>query len=191
VSRWEPGASERIAAAAIELFTDRGFENTTAEAIAERAGVTRRTFFRYFADKRDVLFGEYSMLAEVTAGVVAAAPTGSSAVDVLSIGLHRLADDVFAGQRDHMRILRRIIVTDESLREREQHKNALIADAGERAFIARGFAPSDARLAAGLGVLVLSAALDQWIEDDTSDLGDIADAVLSSVASLTRASPAS
>ncbi len=188
MSRWEPGAEARIRDAAIELFAEHGFEGTTAADIAEHAGVTRRTYFRYFPDKRDVLFGEYSRLAETVAEVVSAAPPGSSAVEVLTIGLHRLSDEVFAGQRARMRALHAIIVTDESLREREQHKNALIADDGERAFIARGFAPQEARLAAGLGILVLSTALDEWIEDDDSDLGEIAERLLATIGSLTRAS---
>ena len=151
MSRWEPGAADRITDAAIELVRDNGFESTTAAEIAERAGVTRRTFFRYFADKRDVLFVEHGKLA----AVVAAAPPENLDAAVLSIGFHRLAEDVVCGHRERVRVLHRIIISDESLREREQHKNALIADAGERAFIARGVDPADARLAAGLGVLVL------------------------------------
>ena len=83
-----------------------------------------------------------------------------------------------------VRVLHRIIDSDESLREREQHKNTLIADAGERAFIARGFDPVDARLAAGLGVLVLSLAIENWIEDGDSDLGVIADDLLESIGTL-------
>jgi AcrR family transcriptional regulator len=186
VSRWEPGAADRITQAAIELFRENGFEGTTAAHIAERAGVTRRTFFRHFADKRDVLFVEHSKLADVVAAVVAAAPPESPAATVLSIGFHRLSEDVFAGHRERVRALHNIIVSDESLREREEHKNALIADAGERAFLTRGFDPANARLAAGLGALVLSLAIEQWIEDDYSDLGDIADDLLVSVGALAR-----
>ncbi len=188
MSRWEPGAPDRIRDAAIELFREHGFESTTAADIAERAGVTRRTYFRYFPDKRDVLFGDYGRLAATVAEVVSAAPPGSSAVEVLTIGLHRLSDEVFAGERARIRALHQIIVSDESLREREQHKNALIADAGEQAFLARGFTPQQARLAAGLGVLVLAASLDEWIEDDASDLGDIAERLLATIGALTRAS---
>ena len=187
MSRWEPGAADRIRDAAIELFTANGFEGTTAADIADRAGVTRRTYFRYFPDKRDVLFAEYGRLAATVAEVVSAAPPGSSAVEVLTIGLHRLSDEVFVGQRERVRALHTIIVTDESLREREQHKNALIAEDGERAFIARGFSPQEARLAAGLGILVLSTALDEWIVDDDSDLGDIAERLLTTISELTSA----
>jgi AcrR family transcriptional regulator len=184
MGRWQPGAVDRITEAAIQLFRDNGFESTTAAEIAERAGVTRRTFFRYFADKRDVLFSEHDKLGDVVASVVAAAPPQSSASSVLSTGFHRLADDVFAGRRERVRVLHRIIVSDDSLREREQHKNAIIADAGERAFLARGFDPASARLAAGLGVLVLSLAIERWIEDDDSDLGAIADDLLRSIGDL-------
>ena len=118
------------------------------------------------------------------AAVVAAAPPESPAAAVLSIGFHRLAEYVFCGHCERVRIQHRIIVSDESLREREQHKNTLIADAGERAFIARGFDPADARLAAELGVLVLSLAIKNWIEDEDSDLGVIADDLLESIGTL-------
>jgi AcrR family transcriptional regulator len=184
VSRWEPGAADRITDAAVELFRERGFEGTTTAAIAERAGVTRRTFSRYFADKRDVVFGEHSKLPGVVADVIATAPPGSPVPVVLSMALHRLADEVFVDFRDRMRGLHQIIVSDESLREREQHKNALIADAAERAFVERGFAPFESRLAAGLGVLVLSLAIERWVAEDDSDLGDLADQVLASIGSM-------
>jgi AcrR family transcriptional regulator len=185
--RWEPGAADRITDAAIALFRERGFEQTTTTAIAESAGVTRRTFSRYFADKRDVVFGEHSKLPGVVADVIATAPAGSSTPVVLSVALHRLANEVFVDYRDRMRGLHQIIVSNESLREREQHKNALIADAGEQAFLARGFAPLEARLAAQLGVLVLSLAIERWVADDDSDLGDLADEILREIGSMTRA----
>jgi AcrR family transcriptional regulator len=185
--RWESGTADRITDAAVELFRERGFENTTTTAIAERAGVTRRTFSRYFADKRDVVFGEHSKLPGVVADVIATAPPGSSASVVLSVALHRLAAEIFVDFRDRMRGLHLIIVSDESLREREQHKNTLIADAAEQAFLARGFAPVEARLAANLGVLVLSLAIERWLADDDSDLGDLADEVLREIGLMTRA----
>ncbi|CAN5262907.1 TetR/AcrR family transcriptional regulator [soil metagenome] len=186
MSRWEPGAATRIAEAAVELFRERGFEGTTTADIAERAGVTRRTFFRYFGDKRDVVFVEHERLAQTVADVVAAAPVGSPAAVALSAAFHRLAVDVFDGYRDRVRILHEIIVSDESLREREQHKNTLISDAAETAFIERGFDPVDARLAAGIGTLVISLSIERWIESETSNLGDIADQVLASIGSLAR-----
>ena len=54
--RWEPGSAERLQKAALELFATRGFEQTTATEIAQSVGLTERTFFRHFSDKREVLF---------------------------------------------------------------------------------------------------------------------------------------
>jgi AcrR family transcriptional regulator len=185
MSRWEPGAGERIAQAAIDLFSERGFENTTVAEISERAGVTRRTFFRHFADKRDVVFGGYGQLAETVAVVVAAAPPASSTMVVLRSGLRVLADGVFAGQQLRVRTLRGIIRADASLRERDEHKNAVIAAAGEQAFRERGFDEVESRLASGLGVLALAVALDLWIDaPDGTDLGEIAVGVIDSMADL-------
>jgi len=185
MSRWESGASERIARAAIELFAERGFEQTTVAQIAERAGVTRRTYFRHFADKRDVVFGDHDRLADTVAAVVAVAPAGSSVMQVLREGLRVLADEVFAGQQQRLRSLRAIIRSDASLRERDEHKNAIIAESGERAFRERGFGETESRLAAGLGVLALSVAIDRWTESpDGADLGAIAIDTVDSIAGL-------
>jgi AcrR family transcriptional regulator len=182
MSRWESGAGDRIAHAALELFAEQGFENTTVAQIAERAGVTRRTYFRHFADKRDVVFGDHDRLAETVAEVVAAAPAGSSVMDVLRQALEVLADSVFVDQQSRMRVLRGIVRSDVSLRERDEHKNAVIAAAGEQAFRERGFGETEARLAAGLGVLALSTALDRWIDaPDGADLRGIAVDVVDSI----------
>jgi hypothetical protein len=56
MTRWEPNARGRLEQAALALYGERGFENTTVAEIAARAGLTERTFFRHFADKREVLF---------------------------------------------------------------------------------------------------------------------------------------
>src|ERR1044072_6655129 len=75
MARWEPGAPERLAQAARELFATRGFERTTATEIARSAGLTERTFFRHFSDKREVLFhGQRLLGAAFLAGVDSAAP---------------------------------------------------------------------------------------------------------------------
>ncbi|MGI3780205.1 MAG: TetR family transcriptional regulator, partial [Janthinobacterium lividum] len=75
--RWEPGAQERLQAAALDLYAQRGFEQTTAADIAQAAGLTERTFFRYFADKREVLFAGQDIFQQVFVDGVAAAPEGA------------------------------------------------------------------------------------------------------------------
>ncbi|MCU1420457.1 MAG: TetR family transcriptional regulator [Microbacteriaceae bacterium] len=185
MSRWQPGTGGRIAEAAVSLFGERGFEGTTVADIAERAGVTRRTVFRYYPDKRDVIFGEYDGLRDLVGSAVALAPAGSSTPVVLGVALNAIADDVFAGAQQRVRVIRRIIAEDESLREREQHKNAVIASAGEDAFVARGLARTDARIAAGLGVLALSSALERWSEaPDGTSLGALVDEALATISAL-------
>lgn len=185
MSRWEPGADGRIVEAAMALFAERGFENTTVAEISERAGVTRRTFFRHFADKRDVVFGGHAHLADTVAAVVAAVPLGNPAMDVLRDGLRILAEDVFDGQQLRMRAIRSVIRSDDSLRERDEHKYAIIAAAGEQAFRDRGVGEIEARLIAGMAALALSVAIDRWIDaPDGTDLAVIAIEVVESMRGL-------
>ena len=88
--RWEPGAQERLQAAALDLYARRGFEQTTAADIAEAVGLTERTFFRYFADKREVLFAGQEQFRRVFLDGVAAAPKNASALsDSIAEGLRR------------------------------------------------------------------------------------------------------
>ncbi|MER7370487.1 helix-turn-helix domain-containing protein, partial [Nonomuraea wenchangensis] len=74
MGRWEPNARGRLEEAALELYGERGYEQTTVAEIARRAGLTERTFFRHFADKREVLFGGGTLLEERLTAAVAAAP---------------------------------------------------------------------------------------------------------------------
>src|SRR5579864_5698530 len=87
MGRWEPGARGRLERAAMELYLERGFENTTVAETAERAGLTERTFFRHFADKREVLFSGSSELQEAMVAAVTAAPEGATPIDAVAAGL--------------------------------------------------------------------------------------------------------
>src|SRR5580700_10531044 len=92
MGRWQPDSRRRLQEAALALYSERGFDQTTAAQIADRAGVTERTFFRHFADKREVLFGGSAILKErIVAGVVGAPPT-DSALDAVARGLDAAAD---------------------------------------------------------------------------------------------------
>src|SRR6478672_9355857 len=91
MGRWEPNARGRLEQAAIALYAERGFENTTVAEIAERAGLTERTFFRHFADKREVLFAGSGLFEEQMVGAVAAAPAGASPIDAAAAGLEAAA----------------------------------------------------------------------------------------------------
>src|ERR1700753_3209970 len=92
MGRWAPDAKGRLAGAAVELFEERGFEATTVAAIAARAGLTKRTFFRYFGDKREVLFAGTEELREKFVAAIVAAPADDCPLDAVAAGLHAMAD---------------------------------------------------------------------------------------------------
>src|SRR5262245_18707289 len=99
VSRWEPNAQERLVRAAMELYAERGFGETTAAGIATRAGLTERTFFRYFADKREVLFSGSEAFEKLLVDGVAAAPTSATPLDAIATALEGIAAN-FESRRD-------------------------------------------------------------------------------------------
>src|SRR5215470_11133555 len=87
MSRWQPNARGRLEQAALELYRERGFDQTTVTEIAERAGLTERTFFRYFADKREVLFWGQDRLSELYVRTIAAAPESAAPIDAVVLAL--------------------------------------------------------------------------------------------------------
>ena len=119
MSRWQPGSRTRMQAAALDLFLEHGYSATTTAAIAERAGVTDRTFYRHFKDKSEVLFGDEGRLTQLLVDAVTAA-TGSTA-DALRDALSALARDFQARRAD---LLRRATVIESvpDLAERELWK---------------------------------------------------------------------
>jgi len=165
MSRWQPDAQERLKRAAIELFAEQGFAATTVPEITARAGLTTRTFFRHFADKREVLFGgeEIPALAE---RLMAEAPPSLDPVTLIVEGLKNVADTRFEPRREEIRAQRAIIRSDEGLRERELHKRAVISDAIRTGFVRRGLPRAQAALLAELGTALLSVALDEWLDQE-------------------------
>ncbi|MGI5133069.1 TetR family transcriptional regulator [Pseudonocardia sp. CA-107938] len=172
MGRWEPGARDRLREAALALYLEHGFDQTMVADIAERAGVTARTFFRYFADKREVLFDASAELAEKSLAALEAAPATTSPLDLVAVALDVVADLV-----GHDRALARnrhtVIMANTDLREREliklAHMAATVADGLRR----RGIADVEAGLAAETGVAVYRVAFQRWIDaDDHLDLRD-------------------
>ena len=100
MSRWEPNARGRLEEAALELYTERGFDETTVAEIAERAGLTERTFFRHFADKREVLFGGQDALLALFVNTIVDAPDSMSPIDAVGAALEA-AGPVFEGRHKH------------------------------------------------------------------------------------------
>lgn len=166
VGRWQPGAHERLATAALELYAERGFEQTTALDIAERAGVTERTFFRYFADKREVLFQGSSALQAAVVESVASAEPGLGAIDVAACALESSA--VVIDDRDYARRRLEVIVANPSLLERELLKFATLGAAVAEALEARGVPKTTATLAAEAALTVFRVGFERWATDVTA-----------------------
>jgi AcrR family transcriptional regulator len=173
MARWEPDARGRLKSAALELYGERGFEQTTALEIAQRAGVTERTFFRYFADKREVLFEGSSELQEVIVRAISEAPTSMASIE--SVGAAMEGAGVLLEKnrdRDYARQRAAVIAANPSLHERELLKFATLAAAAADALRRRGVADLTAGLAAETGVTVFKVGFETWIGDDPT--GDLA-----------------
>ncbi|RDG37484.1 TetR family transcriptional regulator [Streptomyces corynorhini] len=164
MSRWEPNARGRLEQAALELYSERGFEQTAVAEIARRAGLTERTFFRHFADKREVLFGGSGTFQDLFVAGVEGAPDGAAPIDAIAGGLESVAV-FFEGRREHSRQRQAVIVANAELRERELIKLASLASAMTRTLRGRGVADPAASLAAEAGIAVFKVAFERWIAD--------------------------
>jgi AcrR family transcriptional regulator len=185
--RWEPGARERLQAAALELFATRGFEQTTAAEIAQSVGLTERTFFRHFSDKREVLFyGQEQFLQAFVDGLDAASPDASP-LEVVASALHSATSFFPDERRPYSRMRQSVIDQNPALQEREQHKLACLATTVAAALRARGTGDPAATLAAQSGATVFGIAFAQWIrEGETRSLSDISSDVLRELLNLTE-----
>jgi len=163
--RWEPDAAGRLRKAAVELFAERGVEATTVAAIAERAGVTERTFFRYFTDKREVLFSDQGEFVSRFVTGVQEAPVGASPLDAVAAGLCAGGAVFPPERRDGARVRATVIAANPGLQERELLKMAGVADAMAAALRERGVAEPAATIAARAGIAVFSTAFADWIAD--------------------------
>ncbi|MGN6325924.1 TetR/AcrR family transcriptional regulator [Pseudolysinimonas sp.] len=172
--RWEPDAAGRLRRAAAELFVERGVEATTVAAIAERAGVTERTFFRHFADKREVLFGDGVRFTSLFVDPVRDAPPDASPLDAVAAGVRASAAFFPDERRADSRIRGRIIADNPGLQERELLKMDAIAASIADALRERGVPDPAATIVARAGVAVFSAAFVAWLrEDETREMGEL------------------
>ena len=147
------------------LYAERGFENTTVAEIADRAGLTERTFFRHFADKREVLFAGSSELQDLLETTVADAPADLAPIDAVARGVEAMAG-VLQGRRDFARRRQAIIAASPELQERELTKLATLSAATAAVLRRRGVADPAASLAAEAGIAVFRVAFERWIADD-------------------------
>jgi AcrR family transcriptional regulator len=175
VGRWEPDSRGRLQEAALTLFARRGFDQTTAAQIAASAGLTERTFFRHFADKREVLFGGSALLQERIETGVAGAPPTASPLDAVARGLDAAAAMLGEGRRDLARKRQAIIASNPELREREFTKLADYSASVAAVLRGREVDEPQATMAADAGMTVLRLALQRWASDrdDGPDLATV------------------
>jgi AcrR family transcriptional regulator len=187
MARWEPDARERFVAAALELFTDQGYDETTVGQIAERAGLTRSTFFRHFTDKREVLAAGQETLSRLFAEGIAAAPVGSSPLTAVAAGLDNAASAMTPFNRELAPRLEAVIATSAELQERAALKQVGMVRAMADALRARGVADKVAFTAAELGTLAFMEAFAEWIADGPAGDTDLRVLLADAVARLRSA----
>jgi AcrR family transcriptional regulator len=182
MSRWEPDARGRLERAAMELYREHGFDQTTVEEIAARAGLTERTFFRYFADKREVLFYGSRALQEFLIEQIATAPDLTFPIDAVAAAFEATGATFFEERRVFARERYALITTHAELQERELIKLATLASALADALRRRGVRDPAATLSAETGVTLFKMAFEQWVNDAKER--DLAHHVRASLAAL-------
>lgn len=180
MGRWEPDARERLVRAALDLFSEQGYENTAVAQIAERAGLTKSTFFRHFRDKREVLFGGQDVLADLMTGAIAAAPADARPLEVVEAALVATAVTFTDERRAHGPQRLEVIASNDELRERSALKMVGFAIAMTDALKQRGVPELDAAVAAELGVLAFNRGYERWLETG-GDFAEVARRTLGEV----------
>jgi len=187
VARWEPDTRGRLMAAAMELFAEAGYDGVTAAQIATRAGLTERTFFRHFADKRDVLFQGGESLGQTMSAAVDDAPASATAYDVIRVALVAGAQ-VLQVDPARFRVRDAIVASHADLRERELTKHAALAESLAGALVSRGETPERAELAAQAAMAAFKVACSRWLAGGQSaDLGAVVGATLDDLSDLAAA----
>jgi AcrR family transcriptional regulator len=163
MTRWEPNGRGRLEQAALALYGERGFEHTTVAEIAARAGLTERTFFRHFADKREVLFAGADVLQELLVTNVAGAPDSVAPIDAVGAALEA-AGALLQQRREYAQQRQAVITANAELRERELIKLASLASAIAATLRLRGVAEPAASLSAEAGIAVFRIAFERWVD---------------------------
>ncbi|MEU7151927.1 helix-turn-helix domain-containing protein [Streptomyces sp. NPDC045470] len=169
MARWQPDAPGRLAAAALDLFEEHGYENTTVTEIAARAGLTKSTFFRHFPDKREVLFDKGAVTGSLVEGL-ASAPPEAGPLDAVADALDALGRTFFtADRREFSRRRQAVLNANTELREREALKRLDLTASLIEALHRRGAPRLTARVAAQLGALAWEIAFERWIDTGSSE----------------------
>ncbi|MBF4595090.1 TetR family transcriptional regulator [Curtobacterium flaccumfaciens] len=188
--RWSPDARGRLERAAFELFAEQGYQATTVPQITARAGLTTRTFFRYFADKREVIFAG-DEIPDLARAAIEGAPAGIDPLDIVVHGLRTVADERFEGRHGEVGSVRRLVLSESSLRERDARKRADLTDAVREAFVQRGLDPSEAAVIAETTVMLFHLALEAWLTGSAERrMADVVDEQLSALRGVLDRRPA-
>jgi AcrR family transcriptional regulator len=187
MARWESGAMERLQGAALELFAARGFDGVTVAEIAAAAGLTERTFFRYFADKREVLFPPEGRFEQLFLAGMEEAP-GRDPMGLVTGALEGAAAFFPEERRTWSRTRNGVIAANQALQERELLKMSALTETLTGALTTRGIDSTTAALAAQTGVAVFRTAFAVWLaEGETRSLREIQAAVLGRLQSVVAA----
>jgi AcrR family transcriptional regulator len=181
VARWQPGARQRLVAAAVDLFAEQGYDATTVAQIAERAGVTKSTFFRHFSDKRELLVaGQETLSRLLVEGIHDAAPDATP-LEAVASGLRRAAAALGPSNREMGSRLHAVIAASTELQKRDALKHVGMATAMTTALCDRGVAKPVAVLASELGVLAFKQGCARWFEQSGPETNDLADLTVASM----------
>ncbi len=159
-------ARERFEGAALALFQERGYARTTVPEIAARAGLTERTFYRYFADKTEVLFWRAGEFEAQMVGAIALAPAAAAPLDVLLAGFEAIGG-FFDATRAEVSARHALVVAHPEFKARDMLKKQELTVAVDAALRARGIDEAQARIASEVGMTIWRVALDRWTRDQT------------------------
>lgn len=176
--------------AAVDLFHEQGYDETTVAQIAERAGVTRSTFFRHFPDKRELLVAGQAVMSALLAEGIRDAPAAATPLDAVAEGLRRAAGAYGPMSREIAPRIEAVLSASTELRERNAQKSVGLAAAMEDALVLRGTPPVVARLAAELGVLAHHNAFVRWAAEPEAPADAMADYSVAALDELRKAAAA-
>jgi AcrR family transcriptional regulator len=179
---------ERLVVAAVDLFTEQGYDATTVAQIAERAGTTKSTFFRYFPDKRELLVAGQETLSRLLAEGIAEAPEGASPLEAVAAGLEQASTAMGPINRELGPRLKAAVAASAELQERDALKTVGLASAMTTALVARGVPDLTAHLAGELGVLAFKRGYAKWSEADRDGADELAPFTLAALSELRTAS---
>ncbi|MGC5562237.1 TetR/AcrR family transcriptional regulator [Streptomyces sp. FR-108] len=188
MGRWEPGARERLVMAAVDLFVEQGYDATTVTQIAERAGVTKSTFFRHFPDKRELLVAGQETLSGLLTEGIAEAPDTATPLEAVAAGLVRASGAMGPMNRELAPRVKAAVAASTELQERDVLKSVSLAAAMAAALTARGVPGPTADLAGELGILAFKRGFAQWSEGERDAEDELAGYTLAALDVLRAAS---